>query len=55
MKPVTKLGNDVLSSLFWADNLVKLSSVAQGLQNAIDKTFSLLTNWLARQFVSSCC
>ena len=35
-----KLGNDDLSSLLWADDLVILSSTAQGLQNAIDNTFS---------------
>ena len=34
-----KLGNEDLSSLLWADDLVILSSSSQGLQNAIDKTF----------------
>ena len=35
-----KLGEEDLSSLLWADDLVLLSSSAQGLQNAIDRTFS---------------
>ena len=39
-----KLGNDNLSSLLWADDLVILSSTSQGLQIAIDKTFEFYKN-----------
>ena len=35
-----KLGNKDISSLLWADDLVILSSSPQGLQNAIDKTYT---------------
>ena len=34
-----KVGNEDLSSLLWADDLVLLSSTPQGLQKSIDKTF----------------
>ena len=39
-----KLGNDNLSSLLWADDLVIISSTSQGLQIAIDKTFEFYKN-----------
>ena len=35
-----KVGDEDLSSLLWADDLVLLSSTPQGLQNSIDKTYS---------------
>ena len=39
-----KLGNEDVSSLLWADDLVILSATGQGLQNAINKTFTFYKN-----------
>ena len=39
-----KLGNLDINSLLWADDLVILSSSAEGLQNSIDKTYSFYQN-----------